>query len=131
MFFKTQVRKIFATFHSFTKMRPHASTSWVFMKGNLNRIMVAIRGYYLRHLGLVLSKEREPVLGLIARVGEQVELNKMLLLILGCAVTCPERGRHIRRILGLGKVLKTEMLLAIKSLDLEVTLLNLNVVLKK
>jgi hypothetical protein len=66
-------------------MRPHASTSWVFMQGNLKRIMVAIHGYYSRHLGLVLSKEREPVLGLIARVGDQVQLEKMMQLVLGCA----------------------------------------------
>jgi hypothetical protein len=108
-------------------MRPRASTSWVFMQGNLKRIMVAIRGYYSWHLGLVLSKEREPVLGLIARVGDQVQMEKMKQLVLGCAVTGQERGRHIRNILSLEKKMKTEILLKVKSLKLEVTLLTIKV----
>ena len=106
-------------------MRLRASTSWVFMQGNLKRIMVAIRGQYSRHLGLVLSKEREPVLGLIARVGDQVQLEKMMRLVLGCAVTGHERGRHIRKILSLDKEMKTNILFEVKSLELEVTLLNM------
>ena len=112
-------------------MRPGASTSWVFMKGNLKRIMIAIRGYYSGHLGLVLSKEREPVLGLIARVGDQVEVEKMMQLVLGCAVTGRERGRHISRILSLEKEMKTEILLAVKGLQLEVTLLNITLARKQ
>ena len=106
-------------------MRPRASTSWVFMQGNLKRIMVAIRGYYSRHLGLVLSKEREPVLGLMARVGDQVQLEKMMRLVLGCAVSGQERGRHIRKMLSLEKEMKTKILFEVKSLELEVTLLNI------
>ena len=101
------------------------STSWVFMQGNLKRIMVAIRGYYSRHLGLVLSKEREPVLGLIARVGDQVQLEKMMWLVLGCAVSAQERGRHIRKMFSLEKEMKTKILFEVKSLELEVTLLNI------
>ena len=112
-------------------MRPRASMSWVFMKGNLKRLMVAIRGYYSRHLGLLISKDREPVLGLIARVGDQVELEKMMKLVLGCAVTGRERGTHIKRILSLEKEMKTEILMAVKSLELETTLLNMTLIEKK
>merc|ERR1719431_1021529 len=93
--------------------------------------MIALRGYYSRYLGLVITKEREPVLGLIARVGDKVELEKMLLLVLGCAVTCQGRGRHIKKILGLEKDLKTRILLAVSSLKLEVAYLNINIVGKR
>merc|ERR1719431_2271610 len=93
--------------------------------------MIALRGYYSRYLGLVITKEREPVLGLIARVGDKVELEKMLLLVLGCAVTCQGRGRHIKKILGLEKELKTRILLAVSSLKLEAAYLNINIVGKR
>ena len=93
--------------------------------------MIALRGYYSRYLGLVITKEREPVLGLIARVGDKVELEKMLLLVLGCAVTCQARGRHIKKILGLEEEMKTRILLAVSSLELEVAYLNMNLVEKK
>ena len=87
--------------------------------------MIALRGYYSRYLGLVITKEREPVLGLIARVGDKVELEKMLLLVLGCAVTCQGRGRHVKKILELERELKTQILLAVSSLELEETYLNI------
>ena len=87
--------------------------------------MIALRGYYSRYLGLVITKEREPVLGLIARVGDKVELEKMLLLVLGCAVTCQGRGRHVKKILELERELKTQILLAVSSLELEEAYLNI------
>merc|ERR1712106_741807 len=34
-------------------MRPHAYTSWIFMKRNLKIILRSIRSYYSSHLGLV------------------------------------------------------------------------------
>ena len=82
-------------------MRINASSSWVFMQGNLKRIMVAIRGYYSGQLGIVLSKEKEPSVGLLARLGDKKELEKMLRLVLGCAVTGTARSAHINRILSM------------------------------
>merc|ERR1712050_483262 len=59
------------------------------------------------------------------------ELEKMLLLVLGCAVTCQGRGRHIRKILEFEMELKTKILLAVSSLELEVAYLNIKIVEKK
>jgi len=107
------------------RFRPNAHLSWMFMKGNLERLLKSVQGYYRLHLGLILERIRIPDLVKIARTGDPVEVDRMIVLVLGCAVTCPERGGHITRILSSGSKMKTEILNQITSLGLERTFLNL------
>ena len=53
-----------------SRFRPNARVSWVFMKGNLERLLKCLRGYYTLHLGLVLDPQRMPDLVRLARQGE-------------------------------------------------------------
>ena len=87
------------------------------MKGNLERLLKCLRGYYRLHLGLVLDTQRMPDLVRLARNGDIIEvvganvinfqfspktvaqIDKMILLVVGSAVTCPDRSHHISRIL--------------------------------
>ena len=86
------------------------------MKGNLERLLKCLRGYYRLHLGLVLDTQRMPDLVRLARNGDIIEVlvliiltrfspchvaqvDKMILLVIGSAVTCPDRSHHISRIL--------------------------------
>ena len=87
------------------------------MKGNLERLLKCLRGYYRLHLGLLLDTQRMPDLVRLARHGDMIEvvgsfvpysnfhqkndaqIDKMILLVVGSAVTCPDRNHHISRIL--------------------------------
>ena len=87
------------------------------MKGNLDRLLKCLQGYYRLHLGLVLDRHRMPDLVQLARLGDHAEvsnnnsitasywyemtlqIDRMIVLVLGCAVTCPDRSCHISRIL--------------------------------
>ena len=87
------------------------------MKLDLERIVRSIQTYYKHHLGLVLDQDRVPHLGQLARNGRDggVEhwdnVDKMIVLVLGCAVTCPHRKQHIDKILSWPdiKVLKSSL----------------------
>ena len=41
-------------------MRPGADTSWMWVKGNLKRIMISIRSFYKKQLGKSLDKDQQP-----------------------------------------------------------------------
>ena len=76
-------------------------TSWVFMKGNLSRIVQCLTGYYRHHLGLLLPTRRMADLTQLARLGEVEEVDTLIRQILGVAVTCSHRATHINIILSL------------------------------
>ena len=101
------------------------------MVGNLRRIMISIRRYYSEHLGLIIDKEKEPCLGLIARVGDQVQLERMMKLVLGCAVNGPERGKNIARILEMETMIRTELLTIINDMEMEKTLRKMRISCRK
>jgi len=111
------------------KMRRGANISWVFMVGNLKRIMISIRSYYHQHIGLVIDKEKEPCLGLIARIGDKSQLDKLMKLVLACALNGPEKKKNIERILEMDAVMRTELIKIINSMDIERTLINMRMLL--
>jgi len=112
------------------RMRRGASVSWVFMTGNLRRIMISLRSYYYQHIGLVIDKEKEPCLELIARVGDKSQLEKLMKLILACALNGPEKKKNIQRILEMDAAMRTELIKVINSMDIERTLLNMQMLSK-
>lgn len=75
------------------------------MKLDLERIVRSVQAYYRHHLGLVLDPARVPDLGQLARHGrddggeDSDNVDRMIGLVLGCAVTCPNRKLHIDKIL--------------------------------
>ena len=52
------------------------------MKGNLERLLKCLRGYYRLHLGLVLDTKRMPDLVRLARNGDIIEVLVPLILYL-------------------------------------------------
>ena len=80
-------------------LRDNSHQSWVFMKNDLERLWRCLQSYYRQHLGLILTQDRVPDLGSIARTGDAENVDKMIVLVLGCAVTCPHRKTHIVSIL--------------------------------
>lgn len=87
--------------------------------------MVTIRSFYSTYLGLVITNDLEPHLDKIARDHNPKEMTLLLQLVLRCAVTGTNKTKHIRTILDLEPKLKTSLLIDIKSMGLEVTLLQL------
>jgi len=72
-----------------------------------------------------------PDLVQLARKGDHTEIDRMIVLVLGCAVTCPDRSCHISRILESDNIkMKTEILKQVASLRLEKTFLNLRLAVK-
>jgi hypothetical protein len=64
-----------------------------FMKWNL---IIIFRAFWVvGYLETVLNKTKGPVLGLIARVGDQGELEKRFELVLLCTVIGSGRGKHL------------------------------------
>ena len=71
------------------------------MKGNLSRVVKCLTGYYRHQLGLLLHPSRKADLGQLARLGQEEEVDSLVRLILGVAVTCSQRAAHIKLILSL------------------------------
>ena len=69
------------------------------MKANLTRVVRSLCGYYKHQVGLVLDSARLPDLGRLGRRGGREEVDSLIRLVLGVAVTCQLRGRHITLIL--------------------------------
>ena len=81
------------------RLRSNSPSSWVFMKANLTRVVRSLCGYYKHQVGLVLDSVRLPDLGRLGRRGGREEVDSLIRLVLGVAVTCQLRGRHITLIL--------------------------------
>ena len=77
------------------------------MKGNLVRVVRCLTGYYRQQLGLLLHTRRMPDLTQLARLGEEEEVDTLIRLILGVAVTCSHRANHIKMILSLNIKVRT------------------------
>ena len=71
------------------------------MKGNLARVVRSLTGYYRHHLGLSLTSSRMADLTQLARLGVEEEVDTLIRLILGVAVTSSQRAEHINMILSL------------------------------
>ena len=83
----------------YSRLRSNSAVSWVFMKGNLARVVASLCGYYRQEVGLMVHTSRLPDLNQLARLGEEEEVESLIRLVLGVAVTCPDRARHISIIL--------------------------------
>ena len=82
-----------------SRLRSNSAVSWVFMKGNLARVVKSLCGYYRQEVGLMVDSSRLPDLNQLARLGQEQEVESLIRLVLGVAVTCPDRARHISIIL--------------------------------
>ena len=71
------------------------------MKGNLSRVTQCLTGYYRHQLGILLPNNRKADLSQLARLGQEEEMEALIRLILGVAVTCRHRANHINIILSL------------------------------
>jgi len=109
-----------------SRMRAGSEESWIFMKGNLRRILISINSYFRQQLGVCLLQSRIPDILRIARDVDRTELNKLVDLLLGCAITCKGRRDHIERILQMQPQQKSEVMLRLRSLDLEMGVLQVN-----
>ena len=69
------------------------------MKGNLGRVVKSVSGYYRQEVGLIINSSRVPDLNQLARLGHSQQVESLIRLILGVAVTCQDRARHISVIL--------------------------------
>lgn len=84
------------------RLSSDASSSWALHVSNLKDLVLAIERYYRDELGGACDASQLIDTTRIARDRDAAEIARLVQLLLGCAVQCPNRSEYIHPILAMG-----------------------------
>lgn len=84
---------------------------------NLKKVVEGLYDYYCDVLNYSLSEFPRPDAMSIAEQGDSVELERLLQLVLGCAVNCSSKQDYIRKIMCLEESLQANIMRALQELE--------------
>ncbi|XP_068140780.1 protein hook [Drosophila tropicalis] len=92
-------------------------SNWRLRMSNLKKVTQSLYDYYSDVMNYTLSDFVRPDLQLIAEKCDQVELERLLQLVLGCAVNCAKKQSYITEIMGLEEELQANIMRALQELE--------------
>lgn len=103
------------TWHS--KIRSDVGSNWRLKSSNLKKVIEGVYDYYTDVLSYTLSNYARPDAIRIAEKCDMIELERLLQLILGCAVNCAEKQSYIKQIMCLEESLQQNIMNALQDLE--------------
>ncbi|XP_023290822.1 protein Hook homolog 3 [Orussus abietinus] len=100
-----------------SKIKTDVGTNWRLKVSNLKKIVEAVMEYYVECLNQQLSGYAKPDATKIGEHCDEHELQRLLQLVLGCAVNCNEKQRYITRIMGMEEVVQQVIMQSIQELE--------------
>ncbi|XP_065834817.1 protein Hook homolog 3-like [Oscarella lobularis] len=102
-----------------SKIKPGVEGNWRLKVSNLKKILKAIREYYEQILHQYIDDFSMPDLSSIGEKCDEVQLGRLLQLVLGCAVHCEKKEEYIQRIMNLEESIQHAVMSAIQELMLQ------------
>lgn len=100
-----------------SKIEKECGNNWFLRVSNLRRIYLRIVDYYGEILDRTMPDKLQPDLESIARDYNLISLGKLLQLILGCAINCVNKEKHIEIMTTLSLQVKQALKIAIDELE--------------
>lgn len=101
-----------------SKIKSDASSSnWRLKLSNLKKVIEALYDYYGDVLHCSLSDFRRPNAMRIAEKFDEAELERLLQLVLGCAVNCAKKQDYIYQIMCLEHILQANLMQVLQELE--------------
>ncbi|CAH0562140.1 unnamed protein product [Brassicogethes aeneus] len=99
------------------KIKKDVGTNWRLRVSNLKKIVEAIMEYYQDVLSLQLLEVGRPDVNKIGEFNDQVQLGKLLRLLLGCAINCYKKQEYITKIMEMEELVQRNIMTAIQQLE--------------
>lgn len=99
------------------KIKTEVSSNWRLKVSNLKKIIEAVTEYYVECLNQQLSGYIKPDATKIGEHSDNMELRRLLQLILGCAVNCNQKQQYITRIMGMEEAVQQVIMQSIQELE--------------
>ncbi|XP_055917517.1 protein hook [Eupeodes corollae] len=103
-----------------SKIRSDCGSNWRLKMSNMKKVIEGVYDYYTDVLNYTLSEYPRPDAQKIAEKSDMIELERLLQLLLGCAVNCADKQDYITQIMELEESLQQNIMRALQ--DLESTL---------
>ncbi|XP_073824724.1 hook microtubule tethering protein [Musca autumnalis] len=100
-----------------SKIRVDVGINWRLKMSNLKKVIEALYDYYADVLNYSLVEFTRPDAMRIAEKCDSIELERLLQLILGCAVNCSKKHDYIREIMLLEESLQANIMKALQELE--------------
>lgn len=112
-----QIAPEFFTASWLGKIKTDVAHNWRLKMSNVKKVVEGIFDYYVDVLNINLSEDARPDAQLLAEHADQVELGRLLQLILGCAVNCNKKQEYITEIMELEESLQRNIMQALQDLE--------------
>lgn len=93
------------------------SSNWRLKLSNLKKVVEGLYDYYGDILNYSLSEFRRPDTMRIAEKCDELELERLLQLVLGCAVNCAKKQDYIHQIMCLEHILQANLMKVLQDLE--------------
>ncbi|CAD7078856.1 unnamed protein product [Hermetia illucens] len=100
-----------------SKIKVDVGTNWRLKVSNLKKVIEGIFDFYNDALNLNLIEFERPDALKIAEKIDQIQLGRLLQLVLGCAVNCAEKQTYITQIMQLEESLQRNIMRALQDLE--------------
>lgn len=98
-------------------MKTDVGENWRLKMSNVRKVIELIYDYYADVLNLSLTDFPRPEAQKIAEKNDEIELGRLLQLILGCAVNCLQKQDYITQIMDLEESLQRNIMTALQDLE--------------
>ncbi|XP_066157098.1 protein hook [Euwallacea fornicatus] len=99
------------------KIKKDAGTNWRLRVSNLKKIVEAVTEYYQDMLTLQVLESGKPDVTRIGENNDQVQLAKLLRLVLGCAINCEKKQEYITLMMEMEEAVQQNIMQAIQQLE--------------
>ncbi|KAM7354675.1 hook microtubule tethering protein [Cochliomyia hominivorax] len=100
-----------------SKIKTDVGANWRLKMSNLKKVIEGLYDYYSDVLNYSLSEFPRPDAMRIAEKCDPVEMERLLQLVLGCAVNCSTKQDYIRKIMCLEESLQANIMRALQELE--------------
>lgn len=100
-----------------SKIKTDVNSNWRLKMSNLKKVIEGLYDYYSDVLNYSLTEFPRPDAMKIAEKCDLIEMERLLQLVLGCAVNCSSKQDYIRQIMCLEESLQANIMRALQDLE--------------
>lgn len=100
-----------------SKIKIDVGGNWRLKMSNMKKVIEGVYDYYVDVLNLNLLEFARPDVQKIAEKGDELEIGRLLQLVLGCAVNCLQKQTYITQIMDVEESLQQNIMRALQDLE--------------